>query len=154
MDISPARIMTVPLLLLALLGVYAGIITFQQDLAFTAAQTEISFWGRDNYQPELKTIKHAGHTIDTLLQQAPLHPEYLGLSAKYEAWQAYWTSEPDERVSFNQGAVQSQYKAMLSRPAHRQGWSMMLDYASRTGDGEAMLSKAQARLQALAFSGK
>jgi hypothetical protein len=154
MDISPARLMAAALLLLALLGVYAGVVTFQQDLAFTAAQTEISFWGRDNYQPEPKIIKHTGHTIDTLVQQAPLHPEYLGLGAKYDAWQAYWAIEPDERANFNEKAVQSQYKAMLSRPAHRQGWSMMLEYASRTGDGAAMLTAAQARLQALEFSSR
>jgi len=154
MDISPARLITTPLLLLALLGVYAGVVTFQQDLAFTAVQTEISFWGRENYQPEPKIIRHTGHTIDTLLQQAPLHPDYLGLGAKFDAWQAYWAIDPDERANFNQTAVQSQYKAMLSRPAHRQGWSMMLEYASRTEDSEAMLATAQARLQALAFSGR
>ncbi len=85
--------MAAPILALALVGAYRGFTTFAQDLAFTNAQTELSFWGSDSYQPEPETIKYTGQTIDALLQNAPGHPEYLGLQANYAAWQAYWVKE-------------------------------------------------------------
>jgi hypothetical protein len=141
--------MAAPILALALVAAYTGFTTFAQDLAFTNAQTELSFWGSDSYQPEPKTIELTGRTIDALLQNAPGHPEYLGLQANYAAWQAYWATDTIERVSFSQQAVQSQHAALQSRPAHRHSWSKMVEYASRASDGEVMLQQAQARLRAL-----
>ena len=149
MSTSPARLMAAPILVLAVAAAYTGFTTFAQDLAFTNAQTELSFWGRDDYQPEPKTIKHTGQTINTLLQQVPGHPEYLGLQANYAAWQAYWAVDAVERACFNNQAAQSQNIALQSRPAHRHSWSKMVEYAARTSDSEAMLQQVQARLQAL-----
>ena len=149
MSTSPAKLMAVPILALALVGAHRGLVTFRQDLAFTNAQTELSFWGRDTYQPESKTIRHTGHTIGTLLQDAPGHPEYLGLQANFAVWQAYRAKDPIERASFSRQAVQSQGAALQSRPAHRHSWSKMVEYASRATAGEAMLQQARARLQAL-----
>ena len=151
---SPARQMAVRLtsilaLLLAMVGAYTGFATFQQDLAFTTLQTELSFWGRDNYQPEPRTIKRTGQRIDVLLQKAPGHPDYRGLQATCGAWQAYWASDRDGRASLSQRAVQSQYAALESRPAHRHSWLKMVEYASRTRNGEALRLEAQARLKAL-----
>jgi len=137
---------------LALMGAYTGFITFTQDLAFTGAQTELSFWGRDGYQPEAGTIARTGQSIDALLQGAPGNPEYLGLQASYATWQAYWAENTDERASFNAQAVQSQYKGLQSRPAHRHGWTKMVEYASRTTTGEPMLIAAQAHLRALSVA--
>jgi hypothetical protein len=141
--------MAAPILALALVGAHRGFTTFAQDLAFTNAQTELSFWGSDSYQPEPETIKYTGQTIDALLQNAPGHPEYLGLQANYAAWQAYWSKNRNNRASFNSQAVQSQHKALQSRPAHRHSWSKMVEYAARASTGEAILQQARARLQAL-----
>jgi hypothetical protein len=141
--------MAAPILALALVAAYTGFTTFAQDLAFTNAQTELSFWGSDSYQPEPETIKYTGQTIDALLQHAPGHPEYLGLQANYAAWQAYWATGTMERASYNQQAVRSQYKALQSRPAHRHSWTKLVEYASRTTTGEAVLNEAKAHLQAL-----
>jgi hypothetical protein len=137
---------------LALMGAYTGFTTFTQDLAFTAARTELSFWGRDSYQPEAGTIERIGQSIDALLQGAPGNPQYLGLQASYAAWQAYWAENTGERASFNSEAVQSQYQALQSRPAHRHSWAKMVEYASRTTTGEAMLIEAQARLRTLSVA--
>jgi hypothetical protein len=150
--------MALPLVLLvvlavALMGAYTSFATFARDLAFTSARTELSFWGRDRYQPEPNTIRRTGRSIDALLQAAPTNPEYLGLQASYAAWQAYWSESRNERAGFNGQAVQSQYKALQSRPAHRHSWSKMVEYASRTTTGEAMLIDARARLQALSVAG-
>ena len=149
MSTSPSRLIAAPILVLALVAAYTGLTTFAQDLAFTNTQTELTFWGRDSYQPEPETIKYTGQAIDALLQNAPGHPEYLGLQANYAAWRAYWATDTIERVSFSQQAVQSQHAALQSRPAHRHGWSKMVEYASRASDGEVMLQQAQARLRAL-----
>ena len=154
---SPTRSMAVPPVLLvvlamALMGVYTGFTTFAQDLAFSSARTELSFWGSDRYQPEPNTIERTGQSIDALLQGAPGNPEYLGLQANYAAWQAYWSENRDERAGFNGQAVQSQYKALQSRPAHRHSWSKMVEYASRTATGEAMLIDARDHLQALSVA--
>jgi hypothetical protein len=137
---------------MALMGVYTGFTTFAQDLAFSSARTELSFWGSDRYQPEPNTIERTGQSIDALLQGAPGNPEYLGLQANYAAWQAYWSENRDERAGFNGQAVQSQYKALQSRPAHRHSWSKMVEYASRTATGEAMLIDARDHLQALSVA--
>ena len=150
---SPTRSMAVlTVLAVALMGVYTGFTTFARDLAFTSARTELSFWGRDRYQPEANTVERTGQSIDALLQGAPGNPEYLGLQASYAAWQAYWSENRDERAGFNGQAVRSQYKALQSRPAHRHSWSKMVEYASRTTTGEAMLVDARAHLQALSVA--
>ena len=149
MSTSPARLMAAPVLALALVAAYTGFTLVAQDLAFTNAQTELSFWGRDKYQPEPKTIKYTGQRIDALLRNTRWHPEYLSLQANYAAWQAYWATDAMERASFNRQAMQSQHKALQSRPAHRHSWSKMVEYAARASSGEAMLQQAQARLQAL-----
>jgi hypothetical protein len=145
--------MAVPLVILAiaLAGAYAGFTRFTQNLAFTAAETEVSFWGRERYQPQATTIKRTGHGIESLLQNAPNHPQYLGLQATYLAWRGYWEDNMDNRASFNTQAVQSQYQGLQARPAHRHSWLKLLEYASRSSSGEAMAIEAQARLQALSL---
>lgn len=149
MSTSPAQLMAIPILALALVGAHRGFTTFRQDLVFTSAQTELSFWGRDTYQPEPKTISHTGQAIGALLQDAPGHPEYLGLQANFAAWQAYWAKDPIERASFSLQAVQNQKAALQSRPAHRHSWAKMVEYASRTRGGGDMRDTAQARQEAL-----
>jgi hypothetical protein len=143
--------MAVPLVILAiaLAGAYAGFTRFTQNLAFTAAETEVSFWGRERYQPQATTIKRTGHGIESLLQSAPNDPQYLGLQATYFAWRGYWTDNMDMRTSFNTRALQSQYQGLQARPAHRHSWLKLIEYASRSTSAEAMVIEAQARLQAL-----
>jgi hypothetical protein len=146
--------MAVPLVILviALTGAYAGFTSFTQNLTFTRAETEVSFWGREGYQPLTTTIKRTGHGIESLLQNAPNHPQYLGLQATYFAWRGYWEdNNMDNRASFNTQAVQSQYQGLQSRPAHRHSWLKLLEYASRSSSGEAMAIEAQDRLQALSL---
>lgn len=141
--------MVLVILSIALAGAYTGFTHFRQSLAFTAAETEVSFWGREGYQPQATTIKRTGHGIESLLQSAPNNPQYLGLQSTYFAWRGYWADNMDKRASFNTQALQSQYQVLQSRPAHRHSWVKLLEYASRSSSGEDMSIKAQARLQAL-----
>lgn len=137
------------LLLLVLTSVYCGYSLLVQDLAYTRAQTELSFWGRGNYKPTPQAILGVDQALQTLLEGAPGHPEYLELHAHYSAWQAYWTLDLLARDTLNGEAVTRQYRALVSRPAHRQGWSKMVKYASRASSGEVMRQLAQKRLQSL-----
>ena len=133
------------MLLAALIGIYLGYVLLVQDIAYTRAQTELSFWGRDNYQPSEQVIAETGDRLEGLLDSAPHHPEYQKLQALYNSWQAYWSSGMPERDSLNSETMSNQYGALLSRPAHRQDWSKMIEYASRARNGETMLQLAQDR---------
>lgn len=142
-------VVSLVILAVALTGAYTGFTQIRQSLAFTAAETEVSFWGREGYQPQAITIVRTGQGIEALLQSAPGHAQYLGLHATYFAWRGYWEDNMDNRASYNSRARQSQYEGLQSRPGHRHSWLKLLEYASRSG-GEAMGTKAQARLQAFA----
>jgi hypothetical protein len=141
--------MLVVVLILTLLLVAQGLRLFQQDLAFTAAETELSFWGRENYQPLQPAIVRTGQRIDALLQQNPQHSSYLELHAYYLSWLGFWTDDVEQRFSFNDQAMQTQYRALQTRPADRQAWLKMVEYSARTVDGEALLAEAQSRARAL-----
>lgn len=146
---TPARLLALSALLLAITGACAGLFTVRQDLAFTRAQTEISFWGRGSYVPEAATIARTGHSVDALLAQSHGHPQYLALAAEYAIWRSHWAQDMAHKSSFAGQALSRQAAALQSRPAHRQSWLKMVEYASRTRDGEAVLKRAQTRLQAL-----
>ena len=51
------RLIALPVLALSLLGAWQGAQLMQRDLAFEAARTEVSFWGRGNYQPTEQAIE-------------------------------------------------------------------------------------------------
>ena len=141
--------MLVVVLIMTLLLVAQGARLFQQDMAFTGAKTELSFWGRENYHPLQPTIKRTGKTIDSLVQSNPQHSSYLDLQAYYLSWLGYWTDDVERRLSLNDQALQTQYRALQVRPADRQAWLKMVEYSSRTVGGEALLAEAQARVSAL-----
>ena len=137
------------LLVLALAGVIYAANLFRQDLIFTRAQTEVSFWGRCSYRPEPETIILTQQTLDELLSGAPANPEYLAMQANYAAWQGYWTEDFREAQAFALEEVEAQHAAVESRAGHRQGWAKMVEYASRLHDGKPMRQEAKARVNAL-----
>lgn len=142
-------LMALPMLAITAFAIMQAGTLLQQSLSFTGAQTEISFWGRGDYQPGQETVERIGRSIATQLQSAPEHPEYLALQANYAQWRAYWARGMEDQSRFAGLAVNSQYAALESRPAHRHSWSKMVEYASGSTTGEAMLHKAEARLREL-----
>ena len=142
-------LMALPVLVLTAFAILQAATLFQQSLSFTRAQTEISFWGRSDYQPGQATIERTGQSIAAQLQIAPENPEYLALQANYAQWRAYWARGMVDQPRFAGLAVDSQYAALQSRPAHRHSWSKMVEYAAGSTTGEAMLHKAEARLREL-----
>lgn len=125
-----------------------------QDLVYTRAQTEVSFWGRGEYQPSAQVVADTGLALQQLLTESPRHPDYLNLMARYAAWQAYWSVDPDIREEISRTAMDSQYRALELRPAHQHGWITMVEYASRSRGGESMRQYAQSRLDLLRASAR
>jgi hypothetical protein len=138
-----------PALFSALLLGVNGLRQAYLDIVFTAADTELSFWASESYRPEVRTIERTGSSLETLLRHSPNHPDYLSEQAYFLSWKGYFSSDLAQRLAFNEQAVAIQYAALQLRPAHRQGWFKMVEYASRTTGGGPMLSEARARIEAL-----
>jgi hypothetical protein len=140
-------------LVLALTGVWQSATLFRLDLAFNSAETELSFWGRGNYQPTEATRQHISQALDALLAAAPSHPDYLALAAYHDAWQAYREDDPALARPYALRAMKTQYLAQQRRPAYRQGWVKLVEYARRAGPGNedalALGRLARQRLEAL-----
>ena len=105
-------------LLLALAMVEQGFSLFQRDLAFTAAETEVSFWGQGDYQPTVEKREWVGQQLGELLAESPGNPEYQLLAASYYAWQAWWTDDPELEQQYTQKGQQAREFARQSRPAY------------------------------------
>ena len=108
----------------------------QQDLRFTETETEVSFWGRGNYQPTEATVLRTNLAMDHLLNATPHHPAYLSLQANSYAWQAYWAENSETTREFSEKAVQLQTSAQQSRPAHLQSRAKLAEYAARLQDSQ------------------
>lgn len=134
---------------LAITAAYQGAKTMVEDVAYTRVQTELGFWGRENYQPTPQRVMQTGQTIGGLVKQSPGHPEYLSLQAYYTSWQAYWSDDPGQREVLNRKALQLASDALPARPAHRQNWSKVVEYASRTSIGEPVMQKAHTKVELL-----
>ncbi len=127
---------------------------FQQNLLFTQAQTEVSFWGRGDYHPTPATINVTQQQLQSLLNHSPSHPDYLALQANAAIWLAYWSRQANSagQLDNNQRAIASQQAALLSRPAHRSSWKKLADYVGRgepTVENRALAVLAQSRINTL-----
>ena len=143
-----SRVVTLLILAVVLSGLIQATNLFSRDLLFTQTQTELSFWARGNYRPEPTTILRTEQALHTLLSAAPADPQYLAAQANYVVWQGHWTEDFRAAQQFGQRAVEAQYAALESRPAHRQSWAIMVKYAARIQD-EAMRTESRSRVKAL-----
>lgn len=130
------RLFAAPFLVLALYGAAQAAGLLQQDLSFTETETEVSFWGRGNYQPTEATVLRTNLAMNHLLSTAPRHPAYLSLQANSYAWQAYWAQNVEATRQFTEKAVQLQTSAQQSRPAHLQSRAKLAEYAARLQDSQ------------------
>ena len=145
----PAKALTLVALAAALLLMVQGAQLMRNELGFSRAGTEVSFWGRADYQPSEETILATTNTISTLVANCPGHPDYFALQANAAVWQAYWAQRKEDREVHAARAISSQYCALRSRPAHRHGWVKMVEYASRVPGEKAIVVMAQEKLAAL-----
>ena len=122
------------------------------DLMFTAAATEVSFWGRGTYQPDQPVRERIGRELQRLLKASPAQPDYLILAASYYSWEAYRAPNAAVANNYDRLALDAQYAAQLSRPAYRQGWEKMIGYASRIEGAENSRELAEQQLILLDIS--
>ena len=123
---------------------------FVENLQFTNAETEVSFWGRENYQPTAKAVKRSTRTIDALLSDSSRHPSYLSLHANVLAWLAYWEADESAQDLLVKQTIAVQIRAIKSRPAHRQSWIKLVEYLSNSnnsGETEKWARRQLAELQ-------
>ena len=146
---SQRGLMVSSVLLVALLMVFSGIRHAYLDLIYTSADTELSFWGREKYQPTANTVGQTMQQLKLLLHHSPHHPDYLARQAYFLSWQGFFSSDVSTRLDFNSSALATQQQAMRHRPAYRQGWIEVVEYASRATGGAQALAEAQARLNDL-----
>jgi hypothetical protein len=130
---------------------------FQQNLLFTRAQTEVSFWGRGDYHPTPATITVTRQQLQTLVTHSPGHPDYLALQANAAVWLAYWSRQANTvgQPDSTQQAIASQQAALLSRPAHRFSWNKLAEYLGRgepTVENRALALLSQSRVNTLQVS--
>ncbi len=83
------KLFALVLLAPVLAGVWQGLSTLNRDMAFTAVQTEVSFWGRASYQPTAATIARTDRDIHQLTAVS-VNPEHLALQAAYASWRGFW----------------------------------------------------------------
>ena len=154
MSVIAVRSATLLALAAALTGVVQSASLLQQDLLFTRAQTEVSFWGRGEYQPTPATIRGTEQQINQLVAITPDHPEYLSVQANSLAWQAYWAEDKETTQRYGNSAVNAQYQALESRPAHGRSWEKLAEYSASTEGNEALVLLGQSRLAQLKAKAK
>ena len=143
-----ARLLLIPCIFVAVALTVLAIVHTQRDLQFTRLDTELSFWGRDNYQPTDATRARTQAGINALLESAPTNASYLTLRASQLAWEGYWLGG-DDGAALDQQALAVQARAQRSRPAYGLGWLYLLEYAERAGADEEFQAQARNRLDAL-----
>ena len=143
-------VFAVPALVVALgLLVQAGALV-SQHLLYTRAYTEVSFWGREHYQPTEATQSLVSQQISALLQANAKHPDYLTLQAQRAAWQSQWQAQARPAQPLQQNTtLNAQYGALESRPARPQDWQLMVTYAQRSSATRWQAVSFQRRLQEL-----
>ncbi len=149
LNFQPSIFFVLGVLLLTLIGMFWPARLLLQDLRFTAATTEVSYWGRGEYEPLPAVVERAKAQIEQLLLAYPGHPEYLELQANTLAWLAYWSDDPEQRHQYLHDAVTAQFLALESRPAYPQSWVKLIDYNARADGDDKVEVQAQQYLAAL-----
>lgn len=117
----------------------------RNDLEFTPLDTELSFWGRENYQPTQAMRAAMEAQIPALLARPPGHPDYLLLRASQLEWEAYWKGDE----SLAKQANQSRFLALQQRPTDARVWRQYRDTAIGIGAEPAQVAFAESQLAAL-----
>ena len=118
------------------------------DYRFSLAEAELTFWGRDDYQPNPGVRQRTAVVIEGLLEGRPHHPDYWTLRAGQLAWEAWWSEDDSAALQLQRDALAAQWQSLLYRPAYRAGWATLARYAEAAEDGDTA-AEALARETAL-----
>ena len=122
-------LLSLPLLLLCALGLSSATHMLVASIEFTRAETEASFWGRENYQPSVAAIAAADVSAARALENWPGNPDYLSLLARIRLWQAHWASDEADALQLALDALALQSVALQARPAHVGGRRLLEQYS-------------------------
>ena len=114
---APRLLLALPAMALAVWMAVAGARWVFLDLTYAATEAELSFWGRETYQPTRIKVSLAERRLARLLQHQPANPNYQALQAYFWSWQGFFSTDMDQRLTFNQRAVDAQYAAATPPPA-------------------------------------
>jgi hypothetical protein len=122
---------TLPLLLMLLGSIAHALKITRSDLQFTAAETELSFWSRQNYVPPQASIDSTRQDIAAALNTTPENPDYLDVKARLLAWQAYRETDQATSRALTEKAMATRLLALERRPAYRRGWVKLVGEKAR-----------------------
>lgn len=137
------------LIALMLLLVAQAVAVLRAEVLFSSVETEVSFWGRRDYQPSGALRKRTDQRVSQLVSNWPQNANYLTLHANQLAWEGYWGGKTEAASQYWRRAAQAQRKALQYRPAHRQDWVKLLQYAAALDADTALQVEASARLETL-----
>ncbi|TGD73107.1 hypothetical protein E4634_12565 [Mangrovimicrobium sediminis] len=126
-----------------------SISTASTDLRLAPLATEVSFWGRDGYQPSPSRREQVAAGLSALREESPDHARLLTVSAARLDREARWATDTVESERLRDAAVTMQRRALGARPAHGQGWRMLIQYSPAGPRGEATRREAFEQLQTL-----
>jgi hypothetical protein len=113
-----------------------------QDLRYTRAAIEVSFWGRAQYRPVPSVVASTVAEIDALNAARPEHPDFLALAASADAWRGYFSLDRGAAAAHLGSALARQRAALARRPAWRHGWAQLGRYAQLAGQEDIVAEAA------------
>jgi hypothetical protein len=118
------------------------------DLDYTAARTELSYWGRANYSPDANTVEKTRERLESALRRWPDHPDYLAAQARWHVWQGYREGDPALALQSNLQALGIQLAALELRPADPGLWRGVARIKARAGQYDELWTLAREKSSA------
>ena len=138
-----------PLLASLLLCIFYAIEIGLSDIHFAKANTELSFWGRQDYRPQQSRVSTAWQNITAALAGWPGNPDYLDAKARLLMWQAYWEEQQALAENLSQQALEIKLNALARRPARRQSWFELAGDKASLGQNDATWNMAVEKINTL-----
>jgi hypothetical protein len=138
-------------LFLALLGLMLMAVNIVRSDLDSAAEREISFWGRAGYTPDVSAIAKAERDIHRALSLWPDQPDYLRVQSRAMMWRAYWTEDDTRAAELESMALDYLAEAAMQRPAHLATWQELSLELARLRTGGELSGQVQQQLQKLAL---
>ena len=138
-----------PLLASLLLCLFYAIGIGLSDIHYSRANTELSFWARQDYQPQQFRVSMVDQNITAALVHWPGNPDYLEAKARLLMWQAYWQEQQALAENLSQEALLVKLNALERRPARRQSWVELAGDKARLGQNDAQWNLAVEKISRL-----
>jgi hypothetical protein len=110
--------------------------------------TQLSFWGRDDYQPTEQVRNKTYRQARQLAESLPVDPDRLALAAYAQNWAWYFEKDPSLALQHAEAALSWQQQVVVMRPASIGDWATLARYAADAGR-EEQTENAKDRITAL-----